>query len=259
MSGAGLIFGMTAFVSVALSLAMPTARAAELQVHVTIAMRGAVKEMAAAFEKQSGHAIKITVASPGEIVAALQAGGHADVVVVTDGALDALEDKGVVRRGRVLLAVSGFGLATRSGDLVPDVSTPQAVRAMLLRAGKVIYNDPRFAPSGQLLLRVAERLGVAEEVKAKSQVVAAGASVSALAQDTSPGLVVAIAPLTEIPGHPGTVFVGPLPHDLQVRSRFSAALGAHPGDEAAAQAFVRALAGPDARQAYLAAGFEVEN
>jgi molybdate transport system substrate-binding protein len=259
MSGAGLIFGTTAFLSVAVSLAMPAARAAELQVHVTIAMRGAVKEMAAAFEKQSGHTVKLTVASPGEIVAALQAGGHADVVVVTDGALDALEDKGVVRRGRVLLATSGFGLATRSGDLVPDISTPQAVRAMLLQASKVIYNDPRFAPSGQLLLRVAERLGVAEEVKAKSQVVAAGASVSALAKDTSPGLVVAIAPLTEIPGHAGAIFVGPLPRDLQVRSLFSAALGAHPHDEAAARAFVQALAGPDARQAYLAAGFEVEN
>ena len=258
MSGAGLMVGMTAFLSAALSLAMPAARAAELEVQVTIAMRGAVREVAAAFEKQSGHTLKVTVASPGEIVAALQAGGHADVVVVTDGALDQLEDKGVVRRGRVLLAVSGFGLATRSGDLVPDVSTAQAVRAMLLRASKVIYNDPRFAPSGQLLLRVAERLGVAEELKAKSQVVAAGASVSALAKDTSPGLVVAMAPLTEIPGHPGAIFVGPLPQDLQVRSLFSAALGAHPRDEAAAQAFVQALAGADAKRAYVAAGFEVE-
>jgi molybdate transport system substrate-binding protein len=258
MSGAGLIFAMTAFLSVALSLAMPSAQAAELQVQVTIALRGAVREMAAAFEKQSGHTITMTVAAPGEIVAALQAGRHADVVVVTNGALDELEDRGLVRRGRALLAVSGFGLATRSGDPIPDISTPEAVRAMLLRAGKVIYNDPKSAPSGQLLLRIAERLGVADEVKAKSQVVAAGASVSALAKDTSPGLVVAMAPLTEIPGHPGAIFVGPLPKELQVRSLFSAALGAHPRDEAAAQAFVQALAGAEARQAYAAHGFEVE-
>jgi molybdate transport system substrate-binding protein len=158
----------------------------------------------------------------------------------------------------VLLATSGFGLATRSGDPVPDIATPEALRAALLAASKVIYNDPKVAPSGQLLLRIAERLGVAEQVKAKSEVVLAGASVSTLAKDPSPGLVLAMAPLTEIPGHPGTVSVGPLPKELQVRSAFSAVLGVSPGNEAAAQAFLQALTGAEAKQAYVAAGFEVE-
>jgi molybdate transport system substrate-binding protein len=255
---AGLILGVTVFLSVAFSVAMPTARAAELQVQVTIALRNAVAEMAAAFEKRSGHTIKMTVAAPGEIVAALQAGRHADVVVVTDGALAELEDKGLVRRGRVPLATSGFGLATRSGDLVPDISTPEAVRALLLGASKVIYNDPKTTPSGQHLLRIAERLGVAEQVNAKSQVVAGGASVSTLAKDTSPGIVVAMSPLTEIPGHPGAKLVGPLPKELQVQVSFSAVLGARPQDEVAAQAFLQALASAEAKQAYAAAGFEVE-
>ena len=254
----GLISGVTAFLSVALSLAMPTAQAAELQVQVTIALRNAVAKMAAAFEKRSGHTIKMTVAAPGEIVAALQAGRHADVVVVTDGALAELEDKGLVRRGRVPLATSGFGLAMRSGDLVPDISTPEAVRALLLGASKVIYNDPKTTPSGQLLLRIAERLGVAEQVNAKSQVVAGGASVSTLAKDTSPGIVVAMAPLTEIPGHPGAKMIGPLPNELQVQVSFFAVLGARPQDEVAAQAFLQALASAEAKQAYAAAGFEVE-
>jgi molybdate transport system substrate-binding protein len=250
---------VTAFLSVALPLSMPMAQAAELQVQVTIALRGAVGQMAAAFEKRSGHTIRMTIAAPGEIVAALQAGRHADVVVLTDGALAKLEDAGLVRRARVPLATSGFGLATRSGDLAPDISTPQAVRALLLAASKVIYNDPQTAPSGELLLRIAERLGVAEQVKAKSQVVAAGVSVSTLAKDTSPGIVVAMSPLTEIPGHPGAKSVGALPKELQVRSSFWAVLGSRPRDEVAAQAFLRALAGAEAKQAYAAAGFEVEN
>jgi hypothetical protein len=33
---------------------------------------------------------------------------------------------------------------------------------VLLVASKVIYNDPKVTPSGQLLLRIAERLGVAD-------------------------------------------------------------------------------------------------
>jgi len=177
---------VTAFLSVALSVAMPAAHAAELQVLVSVALRGAVAEVATAFEKQSGHTVKMTVAAPGEIVVALQAGRRADVVVLTNGALAEIEDKGLVRRGRVTLATTGFGLATRSGDLAPDISTPDALRAALLGASKVIYNDPKNSPSGQLLLRIAERLGVAEQVRAKSQVVAAGESVSTLAKDTPP-------------------------------------------------------------------------
>src|ERR1700732_3841405 len=101
------LLGAAAFLSVAFLGATPAAQAAELQVQVTIALRVAVGEMAAAFEKRSGHTIKMTVAAPGEIVAALQAGRHADVVVLTNGALDELDDKGVVRRDRVPLASSG--------------------------------------------------------------------------------------------------------------------------------------------------------
>jgi molybdate transport system substrate-binding protein len=249
---------VTAILSVAFSGAIPAALAAELQVPVSIALRGAVAEMAAVFEKRSGHTINMTVAAPGEIVATLQAGRHADVVVLTNGALAELEDKGLVRRGRVPLATTGFGLATRSGDLVPDISTPEALRAVLLGASKVIYNDPKVTPSGQLLLRIAERLGVAEQVKAKSQVVAAGTNVSTLAKDTSPGFVVALSVLVEIPGHPGAKLVGPLPKELQVPLPYSVVLGAHPQDEVAAQAFLQALGSAEAKQAYVAAGFEVE-
>src|SRR5438552_9730948 len=68
----GRALRVMAFLSLAFSFAMPAARAAELQVTVSIALRGAVAEMAAAFEKQSGHTIRMTVAAPGEIVAALK-------------------------------------------------------------------------------------------------------------------------------------------------------------------------------------------
>lgn len=249
---------VTVFLSVALSVAMPVAQAAELQVPVSVALRGAVAEVAATFEKESGHTVKMTVAAPGEIVAALQAGQRADVVVLTNSALAEIEDKGLVRRGRVPLATTGFGLATRSGDLAPDISTPEAVRAALLGASKVIYNDPKVTPSGQLLLRIAERLGVAEQVKAKSQVVAAGTNVSTLANDTSPGFVIALSVLVEIPGHPGAKLVAPLPKELQLPLPYSAVLGARPQDEVAAQAFLQALASAEAKQAYAAAGFAVE-
>ena len=249
---------VTAILSVVLSAAMPATHATELQVPVAFALRGPVAEVAAAFEKESGHTVKMTVAAPGEIVAALQAGQHADVIVLTNDGLSRLDGKGLVRRDRVLLATTGFGLATRSGDLAPDISTPDALRAALLGASKVIYNDPKVAPSGQLLLRIAERLGVAEQVKAKSQVVVAGTHMVTLAKDSGPGTVVALTVLTEVAGQPGVKLVGPLPKELQVPLPYSAVLSAHPSDEVASQAFLQALASADAKQAYAAAGFGVD-
>jgi molybdate transport system substrate-binding protein len=258
-----LIIGRTLMVaawvsSTTLSVAIPTALAAELQAEVTISMRGAVAEMATVFERRTGHKVKTTVAAPGEIVAALQAGRQADVVVITNGALADLEDKGLVRRGSIPLASAGFGLVTRSQDQVPDISTPEALRAVLLVASKVICNDPNFAPSGQLLRRIAEQLGVADQVKAKSQVVIPGADVSTLAEDTSPGIVVALGVLPHISGHPGAKLVGPLPKELQAPVTVFAALGARPAEEAVAKAFLQELASTEAKNAYVAIGFEVE-
>jgi hypothetical protein len=56
-------------------------------------MRGAVAEVAATFEKQTGHTVKIIAAAPSQIVASLKGGAPADVVVQIDSALPEMEDK----------------------------------------------------------------------------------------------------------------------------------------------------------------------
>jgi molybdate transport system substrate-binding protein len=252
------IMGRMAGLMAAILIALPAASGVELQVPVSIAMRGAVAEVAATFEKQTGHTVKIIAAAPGQIVASMKGGARADVVVQVDASLPELEDKGLVRRGRVALGTTGFGIATRSNDPTPDISTPEALKAVLAGAAKVIYNDPAVTPSGKLLLTIAERLGIADEVKAKSQVVAAGANVDTLAKSSGDGPVIALAVLVEIPGHPGARAIGPLPKELQVPIPYSAVLGSSPTDEAAAEAFLRALGTPEAKKAYAKAGFEVK-
>jgi molybdate transport system substrate-binding protein len=241
----------------ALLVAAP-AQAAEIQAQVSIALRGAVADLAAAFEKRTGHTVKITVAAPGAIVTAIEGGTPADVIVLTHAGLSALEEKHLVGGPRTMLATTGFGIATRDRDPVPDISTPDGLKAALLGAKKVIYNDPKTTPSGQLFLRIVERLGIAEQVKGKAQVVTAGANVTTLAQESGPGPVLALSVLVEISGHPGAKLVGPLPQSLGVPLPYSAVLGAHPKDPAAAQAFLQALATQEAKQAYVKAGFAVE-
>lgn len=249
----GIVLFMVAF-----SSGMLAAQAAELQVQLAIAIRKPVIEMAAAFEKQSGHTVKITVAAPLAIVTTMEGGQHADIVVNTNSALAKLGEKDLVQKGGVPLATTGFGLATRNGDQAPEIGTPDALRTALLAASKIIYNDPVMTPSGQLLLKISDKLGIAEAVKAKSEVVASGASIVTLAKDTSPGTVLALSVLVEVPGHPGAKLVGPLPKELQTPLPYSVALGAHPSDEVAARAFAQMLATADAKKAYAAIGFEIE-
>ena len=250
----GRYVGRVACLAAAISMAFQSASGAELQVLVSIGMRDAVAEVAATFEKQTGHTVKIIAAAPTQIVASLKGGAPADVVVQIDSALPEMEDKGLVRRGRVALSTTGFGIATRSGDPALDIATPDALKAVLLGAAKVIYNDPAVTPSGKLLLTIAEQLGVAEQVEAKSHVVAAGDSVGALAEDSGDGPVIALAVLVQIPGHPGAKAIGPLPKELQVPVLYSALPGSTPKDEAAAEDFMRALDTPEANEVW----FEVK-
>jgi molybdate transport system substrate-binding protein len=88
--------------------------------------------------------------------------------------------------------------------------------------------------------------------------VAPGTSLITLAKDPTAGTVVAPTVLIEVAGQPGVKLVGPLPGELQVPLPYSAVLSAHPSDKVASQAFLQALASANAKQAYAAAGFEVE-
>lgn len=233
------------------------ASATELKVPVSVAMRGAVAEIAADFEKKTGHTVKVLSLAPGQINAMLKAGESADVVVQIDSALPEIEQAGAVKQGRVALGSTGFGIAARAGDTVADVSTMEGLKSALTGAAKVVYNDPAVTPSGKLLLSIADKLGVAEQVKAKSQVVGPGANVSTMAKDTGAGPVIALAVLVEI-AHPGAKVVGALPKEVQVPLPYSAVLGAKLADEAAARAFLQALGTSDAKKVYARAGFEVK-
>src|SRR5262249_14736482 len=75
-------FSSAAALSVLLLSAMSACQAAELEVPVSIALRGGVGEMATQFGKRTGHTVKVTPGAPGEIAAALKAGRHADLVVL---------------------------------------------------------------------------------------------------------------------------------------------------------------------------------
>ena len=246
-------------ISLALALLALPARASELQVLAAGAVQAVLPTLATTFEGQTGHTVKVSYGTVGDLVGKIQAGQRVDVIILTPAALTSLEGQGLVRPGtQANVGSVGAAVAVRVDAAAPDVSTPEALRVALLSARRVIFADPTKASSGIHFARVIERLGIAEAVKAKAHIVATGIiAMQDLARDTGPGLVIGITQVTEILPNPGVKLVGPLPGDLQNITTYTAALGAQPADPAAAQAFLTSLTNPAGKQAFATAGFDV--
>ncbi|MBI3044029.1 MAG: substrate-binding domain-containing protein [Betaproteobacteria bacterium] len=67
-----------------------------------------------------------------------------------------------------------------------------------------------------------------------------------------------ITQITEILANPGVAYAGPLPAALQVKTVYSAGLGARAPEPGAAREFIARLSGPSARRVLAQAGYELE-
>ena len=103
-----------------------------------------------------------------------------------------------------------MGLAVRAGAPKPDISTPEAFKRALLAAKSIVYTDPALgSPSGVHFAKVLERLGIAEEMKAKSKL---HDGTSFNAELVAKGEIeIAIQQISEILPVRGAELVGPLP------------------------------------------------
>ena len=148
-----------------------TAKAAEVKLMSSGGMRVMLIDLTATFERATGHKITASYGAPGTIRGRVMAGEPMDVLVFPAPNLDELVKQGkIVADTKVILARSGIGVAVRAGAPKPDINTPEGLKRALLSAKSVVYTDPQLgSPSGTHFAKVLERLGIAEEMKAKSK------------------------------------------------------------------------------------------
>lgn len=99
-----------------------------------------------------------------------------------------------------------------------------------------------------------EKLGIAEQLKPKTKLVAAGGSPGALAASGEAEIVVQM--MSELVPIAGAEVVGPLPPGLQRTTVFSAGIGASAAAPAAAQRLILFLSSPAAAPELREAGLE---
>ena len=146
------------------------------------AMSGAFGELIPQFERATGHKIVIQYGATGTFKKQIEAGEAFDLVIFGSAGVDDLIKQGKIAGDtRVDIARVGIGVAVREGAPKPDISSVDAFKNTLLNVKSVTYT-PEGA-TGRHLAKVFDRLGIAEQVKAKTkpnppdrvpQVVAAG-------------------------------------------------------------------------------------
>lgn len=230
------------------------ADAAEVKVLSAGAVKAVVSELAEAFRQETGHAVRLTF----DTVGALRkkaATEPADVLILTDAAVDDLARQGIVVVGtRMDIARVGIGVAVKQGAPLPDISTPEALKQTLLAAKSLVYVDPaRGATSGIHFAGVLQRLGIAEAVKDKTLLWPGGFAAEAVAKGQAD---LCVHQISEILPVPGVALVGPLPKDLQKITTYSAGLASQSASLDAARAWLAFLARPAFKAKFAAAGLD---
>lgn len=214
--------------------------AAELRLLSTTSAREALGEIVPMFERATGHTVRASF-SPGSALAGRVATGlDADLLVAPADFSEPLLARGqLVAGSRMDFARSVVAVAVRAGTSKPDIRSTESFRRALLEARSISYSR---GASGQQLVDVVERLGIAEAVKRKTVLPDPGELVgSVVARGAAE---IGVQQVSELLPVPGIEVVGQLP--LELRKDIIYSISALPGQRGAeaALAFAEFLRSP---------------
>jgi molybdate transport system substrate-binding protein len=234
-----------------------TAAAADVKVMNSGGFSAAYKALAPSFEKSSHDRLDIAWGpsmgtTHDAIPVRLARGEPADVLIMVGYALDDLAKKGkVVSGSAVELARSPIGIAVRKGAPKPDISSVDALRRTLLAAKSVVYSD---SASGVYVgNELFKRLGIADQMKAKSKMIPATPVAEIVARGDAE---IGFQQISEMLPVKGAEVVGPLPAEVQKYTVFSAGLASGAASPDEGRRLIKFLASPAAYAAIKHSGLE---
>lgn len=239
-----------------LVMALPSlpVAAADLVVWSGGAVKSAVSEALADYGKASGAKVVADFAPMGALTKRLAADpAAADIAILSaEVMVDAIK-QGWVQAGSVTeVGRVGVGVAVNEKAPSPDISTVAAFKATLLAAKSIVMVDPTTGTSGKHLAEVFAKLGVADEIKARTTYLAGGYVVEPVGRGE---IELGLHQITEILPVKGIKLVGPLPAELQKVTIYQAAITAKARNMESAKAFLVHLQAPAVRAFFANKGF----
>jgi molybdate transport system substrate-binding protein len=209
------------------------------------------------YEKSSGDKVVFEFSPMGPLGKKLESGAAPDVVVITTDVLPRIRDKGFIVVGtETEVGRVEIGIAVRTGAPRPDISTPEAFKALLLKSKSIAMINPATGTSGKHLALVFQKLGIYDALKSKLVLTDSGYAVAPVGRGEAE---VGIHQITEILPVPGVTLVGPLPASLQKVTTYVGAVGAKAKNADAARRLLAYLRTPAARAAFAKRGYVAEN
>jgi molybdate transport system substrate-binding protein len=248
--------GRLAAIAVFLFAQATLASAVEIKVFSTIGVQAALEELTPKFEKTSGHKLTITWGTAALLVKRVQAGETADLMVLTRQSLDTLTKEGKASADSdATFASSGMAMVVKKRTPKPDISTAEAFKQTLLKAKTIAYSNPAFGgASGVYLAKLLERMGIAEEMKAKTKHPPASGNAAHLVVSGEADLAIQQEP--EVISVAGVDLVGPLPGDLNNITVYAAGVSSGTKQADAAKALIKFLHTPEAQAVFKARGLK---
>jgi molybdate transport system substrate-binding protein len=206
------------------------------------------------YQQRTGNRLNALYDTMSGIQGRVAKGDGLDVLLMPVSMLDDYEKAGVVlAKGRAPLANIGLGVGIKAGSALPDISTPEALRAALRAATSVVHAPPSATPSGAQSDKVIRELGLADgQLKIIHKAGLAG-GVAAIASGEA---TLGIFPKSEIVAFDGVTLIGPLPPPLQLTITYGAAVTARSAVAEEAAKFIQFLIWPDSRAVWNACGFD---
>jgi molybdate transport system substrate-binding protein len=243
---------MGKFTPVALAIALSMGvkvQTAELQIIAGGGIAAPLNEIAAQFESTTGHKMRIRYGTTPELIK-LATGTDFDLGVVPQDVLkDSTARSRFAPEATPIVARVGLAVAVRAGSPKPDISTPEALKRTLLNA-RAIASIPASA-TGTQLAGVYERLGIGEEMKAKTRAQPAPAQIIEAVSRGDCDLAVF---LINVLSDPRLDVVGPFPSEAQREVVYATGVAANSKETEAASAFIAYLRSPAAAMVIKAKG-----
>jgi molybdate transport system substrate-binding protein len=228
------------------------AQAAEIRVLSTQATEEAYRELVPQFEKASGNKVTTTFTGTLDANKRLAVGESYDLIIMSGPSIDEhIKGGKIVPGSRVDVAKSGVGVGVKAGAPRPDIGTVEALKKTLLAAKSIGYST---GPSGNYMVGLFQRLGIADEVKPKLKQTPTGVFVGSII--ASGEAEIGFQQVSELAHFAGVDYVGPLLADVQYITVFASGIATAAKDADAAKALVKFITAPAAAAAFKKRGME---
>lgn len=214
-------------------------RSAEITIFLNQATASGVRELAAGFEKATGHQVDVSFQGGPALNQKIVSDAPGDLTSLSFDQFDDYVRQGKVVAGSVVeYARVGNGIAVRAGAPKPDISSPEAFKRTMLDAKSIGHTN---AGTGPFNTRLFQRLGIYDQIKDKIKIIQGRLVAEAVA---SGDVEIGIQQTNVIQPFAGTEYLGPLPPELMEYGRVGVGLLAVSKQPEIANAFIRFMADP---------------